>query len=72
MDIKTRNLPVSETVSELICEKGLKQSAVAKKIGLTQQQFNDMLNGRRIIKVSDIPALADALDVTPNQLFRIV
>ena len=32
MDIKARNLPVSETVSELIGEKGLKQAAIAKKI----------------------------------------
>lgn len=71
MDIKARNLPVSETVSELIGEKGLKQAAIAKKIGVTQQQFNDMLNGRRVIKVSDIPLLAQALEVTPNQLFRI-
>ena len=71
MDIKARNLPVSETVSELIGKKGLKQAAIAKKIGVTQQQFNDMLNGRRVIKVSDIPLLAQALEVTPNQLFRI-
>ena len=71
MDIKTRNLPVAETVSELILEKGFKQSAGAKKIGVTNQQCNDMRNGRRVIKVRDIPLLAQALGVTPNQLFRV-
>ena len=53
----------------IINQKGLKQSAIARKLGISDQKFSDMLNGRRIIKACDIPSLAAVLGVDPNALF---
>ena len=71
MKIKSYNAPVSENIALIIDEAGLKQKAVAHKAGLSVQTFNDMLNGRRIIKVADVKAIADALGVEPNDLYGI-
>jgi transcriptional regulator with XRE-family HTH domain len=48
---------------------GYKQVAIAKKAGYGEQQFSDMLNGRKTIKDTDILPIAKALGVTPNDLF---
>lgn len=47
-----------------------KQNAVACRARYGKQAFSAMLNGRKIIKVSDIKAIAEALDVLPNELFK--
>lgn len=70
MNIDNLNRPVAENIVFLINEKGLKQRAVAEKAGFTVQQFNDMLNGRRLIKICDLTNIAEALDVDANTLFR--
>lgn len=72
MNVEKYNMPVAEVISEIIEEKCLKKRAVAQKIGVTDQQLCAMLKGRKIIKACDIMAIANALDVTPNELFRIV
>lgn len=53
----------------IIEAKGMKQCVIAERIGTTAQSFNDMLNGRRLIKPIDIANIAKALNVTPNDLF---
>lgn len=53
----------------IIEAKGMKQCVIAERIGATAQSFNDMLNGRRLIKPIDIANIAKALNVTPNDLF---
>ena len=53
----------------LIEVKGLKQCAVANKAGFSEQEFSNMLNGRKIIKAEDVAVIAGALDATPNDLF---
>lgn len=55
----------------ITAEKGLKNKAVAQRIGITEKQFSNLMNGRRIIKDVDVIAIASALDVTPNDLFGI-
>lgn len=54
----------------IIAEKGIKKRNVAEKIGLTAQQFSDMLRGRRTIKAADVILLCDALEISPNELFE--
>lgn len=63
------NETVAPAIKKLINERGLKQYAVAKKAGYTKQQFNNMLNGRRVISDADIYKITCALGVTPNDLF---
>lgn len=64
--------PVIRNIEKIMLEKGLKKKAVAQKAGLTPQQFSDMLNGRRVIKHSDIAFICDALEVTPNDIYSII
>lgn len=70
MDIKQLNAPVAENVKRIIAESGLKQLAVAKRIGCTSQELTDMIYGRRIIKINDIPKISSALGVDISTLFR--
>ena len=62
---------VSENIRNIIAEKGLKNKAVAQRAGFSEKQFSALMNGRRTIKDVDVVAIANALDVTPNELFGI-
>ena len=73
LDIQTSNSIVANRLREIVKEKGLKQSALAEKSGFTPQEFNDMLNGRRLMRAADIAAIINALEpvgVDANELFR--
>ena len=70
MQIADYNAPAAENISRLIEKKGLKQVYVAEKAGYKAQELNDMLNGRRLIKVCDIPKIALALDVEINDIYE--
>lgn len=65
------NTPVAENIARIIQEKGLKQTFVAKNAGYTPQMFNDMLTGRKIIRVSDVIRIYPVLDVDVNCLYGI-
>lgn len=61
---------VVPNIKEIITDRCLKQSAVAKKAGYSEQQFSAMMNGRKIIKDIDILRIATALSVDANELFK--
>lgn len=63
------NTVVIPNIRKIIDERGLKQYSVAKKAGYTKQQFNNLLNGRKIVTDIDICKITDALGVTANDLF---
>lgn len=63
-------MDLRETIKSLIAESGMKQKAIAERAGFTEQMMTDMLNGRKVIKAEFIPALCQALGVTPNRLFQ--
>lgn len=63
-------IPVTDTIERIIKEQGLKKSVVAQKAGFTAQQFSDILNGRKILKASDVPNISIALGVDPNTLYQ--
>lgn len=60
---------LGKNIKRLAQISGYKQSAIAKKSGLTPKEFSDMLNGRKIIRPEYIMPIAGALGVTPNDLF---
>jgi len=62
---------IAENAKRIIADKGLKQRAVAEKAGYSQQQFSAMMCNRRIVQDTDVMAIANALNVTPNELFGI-
>ena len=63
MSIAEYNGKIPENIRKIIAEKGFKQGFIAKRAGMTDQQLTDIVNGRRIIKVSDVTSLASALGV---------
>lgn len=71
MQIAEYNEPVAKNIAEVIGDKGLKQIYIAEKAGYSPQELNDMLNGRRLIKASDIARISSALEVDVNNLFGI-
>lgn len=64
------NYPVANNVSRIIDEKGLKQVYVAEKAGYSKQMLNDMINGRRLMKVKDVINLKNVLNVSYDELYR--
>ena len=58
-----------ENVKAIIKQKGLKQKTVAHEAGFTEQQFSDLLNGRKIFTAEHILPITKALKVSPNELF---
>lgn len=64
------NTPAAENITRIIAEKGLKQVYVAEKAGYKAQEFNDMLNGRRLIKACDIPRIATVLGVKADDIYE--
>lgn len=71
MKMREHNGVIPKNVQKIIQEKGMKQCVIAEKANYTKQQFNDMLNGRRVIKAVDILKIAEVLNVSPNELFGI-
>lgn len=62
---------VARNARSIIDERGLKQRAVAEKAGLNENQLSALLCGRKTMKDVDIAAIAEALGVTPNDLFGL-
>ena len=63
---------IVKNIKDIIVAKGLKQTAVAKKANLTEKELSDMLNCRRkLIRAEHLPAIANALEVDVNELFRV-
>jgi len=69
MSIAECNATIPANLTRIIKERGLKQNAVARWAGYTNQQFTDMMNGRKLIKPCDAAALANALGVGVDELF---
>lgn len=57
-------------IKNILNEKGLKQGFVAEKAGFTDQQFSNILNFRKQLKVEHIPRIAYGLGVEPNEIFK--
>lgn len=65
-----RSIIIDNTRS-IIRERGLKQRAVAEKANMPEKQFSALMNGRKVMKDTDVIAIANALNVTPNDLFGL-
>lgn len=61
---------VISNIRRIMAEKGLKQKYVAEKSEFSEQDFSNMMNGRKRIDTSYIPRICFALDAEPNDLFR--
>lgn len=71
MSIQEKNYPVAERIKGLIKASGMKQNHIANQAGFPVNDFSAMLNGRKIIIASDIPKIARALKIEPNDIYGI-
>lgn len=62
---------ITQNIEMIIAGKGMKKKHIAMKAGYSKQQFSNLMNGRKIIKPDDIIKIANALEVTPNDLFGV-
>lgn len=62
---------ITQNIEMIIADKGMKKQYIAMKAGYSKQQFSNLMNGRKIIKPDDIIKIANALEVTPNDLFGV-
>lgn len=60
---------IAENVKSIIKHQCLLQKAVAIKAGYDHKAFNNMLNGRKVITDVDVVNIANALGVSPNELY---
>ncbi len=61
---------IALNTKRLIQSKGLKQKRVAEKAGYNPKKFSDMLNGRKLITADDVLPIAEALEVSANDLLK--
>ena len=63
-------MSIANTVKGIIIKKGYKQKTIAIRMGISERQFSDIVCSRKKVGAEDIPKLARALEVTPNELFN--
>ena len=56
-------------IKNIIKSKKLKKGDIALKLELSDQQFSDILHGRKLLRVENIPLIAEALEVDIADLF---
>lgn len=61
-------MDVRDCVKPAIEKTGLKQSVVAERMGLTQQQLCDVINKRRKLEANEFINLCAVLEISPNNL----
>ena len=65
------NAPAADGIKKIIKSKGIAQSDIARQVGLTTQQFSDMLNGRKLIYISHLVQISKILCVSVDHLLGI-
>lgn len=71
MGIEKYSGSVAKNIKQIIAKTGIKQKTVAEKAGFDEKEFSAMMNNRRIIRADEIMDIANALGVTPNDLYGI-
>lgn len=72
LSISESNGIVVYQLRKALATYGLKQAEVARKAGFTAQEMNDMLAGRRLIRVADIDSILKVIgkpQIDANYLF---
>ena len=62
---------VYEKVRAYIDENGIKQVAVAQKVGIPKVTFNAIMNGKRTLYADDLRAICLALNVSPELFIEV-
>lgn len=60
---------VAVGIQNIIRERALMQSEIARRAGFSTQQFNDMLHGRKVIRADYMIPIANALSVEVQEIY---
>lgn len=60
-----------DNIREAISKAGIKQKALAEKIGRSEQDMSNMLNGRANITPIDLARMASVLNVDVNVFYKL-
>lgn len=63
-------MDILKTIKRIIVERDLKKKSIAREMGLTPQQFSNLLKGKKTIKPNDIVKICEVLEISPNELFE--
>lgn len=62
---------VYEKVRQYIDDHGMKQVAIAEKVGISKTTFNAIMNGKRTMYADDLRAICLALNVSPELFIEV-
>ena len=62
-------MDIAKRVSDLLKEKGLNQTYMAKEMGTTDSFISNMLHGRSKISLENLLAMCEIIGVTPSEFF---
>lgn len=60
---------VYERVAAIIERSGIKQKAIAERIGVSEQTFSAMVSGRRKISAEEFYGICLAVNIEPNVMY---
>lgn len=60
-----------DALAAVMKKGGYKQTVIAERAGLTDQQFTDIIKKRRRLDANEMFRLCEVLSLTPNDLFGI-
>lgn len=61
-------MSVAENIKRIIKDEGYKQSAIAQKVGMSEKQFNALLNGRKTFTADYLPKICKAIGRSPDEV----
>lgn len=61
---------IYQRIAEYLTEKGIKQSIVAEKAGLSRMAMSEALRGKRKIEVEEYAAICEALELPPEKFIN--
>lgn len=62
-------MKINRLMDEIVKEKGLKQTYLAERVGMTPDAVSKILRGERKLTAEEFLVFCDVLDVNPN-VFR--
>ena len=67
--IKNGNSPVAGNIARILEEKTMERAKIARKAGLKPRELTDIINNCKVVRASEIEALAEVLGVEVQELF---
>lgn len=61
-------MSIIDNVRIAALKSGYKHHVIASKMGLTVQQFSDLINGRKVFRAEHLQKFCEVVKVSPNEI----